>query len=154
MMLADLYRWRGLASVDRKRLTRALLALPWVALGTRWFGFKSMQRRVTSNVSADGSPALPASVASAHAIAHWVDVASRRGLVEGTCLTRSLTLLMLLKREGIPGNLRIGVRLNTGKLDAHAWVEVNGDPVNDTPDVVSRYTAYERTTPINSKGFR
>ena len=153
-MLPDLRRWRALTSTERKHLAQALLGLTWVALGTRWLGFKAMHRRVTLSALVGGSLDTPCAVANARAIQRWVEVAARRGPIAGTCLTRSLTLLMLLKREGIPGDLRIGVRLDAGKLDAHAWVEVNGEPVNETPDVASRYAAYERTVPINSKGFQ
>lgn len=154
MTPTDLCRWRKLTPADRRHLTEALLGLPWVGLGTRWLGFKAMQRKVTSGVLGTGSLDFSRSVTRARAMAHWVEVAARRGLHKGTCLTRSLTLLMLLRKEGIEGDLRIGVRLVAGKLDAHAWVEVHGEPVNDTPDVASRYAAYERTIPLDGKGFR
>jgi hypothetical protein len=58
-----------------------------------------------------------------------VAVAARYGLVAGTCLSCSLTVMRLLGRRGIAGQLRIGVNLESGALEAHAWVEVAGVPL-------------------------
>jgi hypothetical protein len=38
--------------------------------------------------------------------------------------------------------LRIGVRLSEGKLDAHAWVEHTGIPINDRPDVSTDFAPF------------
>ena len=73
-----------------------------------------------------------------------VDVASRRGLVAGTCLSRSLTLRDLLARRGIDTALRIGVSKELQRLSAHAWVEYEGEPLNDAPDVRTRFAPLER----------
>jgi hypothetical protein len=34
------------------------------------------------------------------------------------------------------------VRFEEGVLTAHAWVEKDGIPVNDNPEVVARYAAF------------
>jgi hypothetical protein len=60
-----------------------------------------------------------------------VALASRYGLIAGTCLSRSLTVMRLMARRGIAGRLRIGVNIETGTLTAHAWVEVAGEPLCD-----------------------
>ena len=60
------------------------------------------------------------------------------------CLTRSLLLRWLLRRFGTASDLRIGVRLEEGKLAAHAWVEKDGIPVNDSSEVVARYGAFDQ----------
>jgi len=66
---------------------------------------------------------------------------------ETTCLTRSLTTQFLLRRQGIDARLRIGVaRVDAGgptpPLSFHAWVEVDGTPVNDHRDVRLVYAAF------------
>jgi hypothetical protein len=73
-----------------------------------------------------------------------VDVAAV--LVPGwvNCLPRSLVTLALLRHHGVPAELRIGVRPSPTGLRAHAWVERNGVPVNDTPEVVGQYAAFDR----------
>jgi hypothetical protein len=60
---------------------------------------------------------------------------------EAKCLQRSLVLAWLLRREGISGQLRIGVRVSEAKLVAHAWIEVQGQPVNDSADYVATFDA-------------
>jgi len=71
-----------------------------------------------------------------------------------TCLARSLTAQLLLRRRGIDAELRIGV----GRVDVdpggatsgpaaaplafHAWVEVDGIPVNDADDVAQRFAPF------------
>ena len=35
--------------------------------------------------------------------------------------------------------MHIGVRKTTNEVEAHAWVEVAGEVVNDDPDVVGTY---------------
>lgn len=112
-----------------------------------------MQDRVASSAHLSQSPPEYA-IERARTLSRWVGVAARRGMARGTCLTQSLTLLRLLQREGMMGQLRIGVRLQAGQLDAHAWVEVDGQPVNDSPDVTARYAAYDHTRPFDSRSFR
>ena len=48
--------------------------------------------------------------------------------LDSRCLMRSLVLLDLLKRRGIPGSLVIGVQPGTD-FAAHAWVEYCGEPL-------------------------
>lgn len=55
------------------------------------------------------------------------------------CLPRSLVLWHLLRRRGTPAQLCIGVAKERDQLMAHAWVESNGQVVNDRPDVAQRY---------------
>ena len=49
------------------------------------------------------------------------------------CLTRSLVLQRILAGRGIATTLWVGVRNEGQGLQAHAWVECGGVPVNDTP---------------------
>jgi hypothetical protein len=49
----------------------------------------------------------------------------------------------LLRRRGIDGQLQFGARQLDGRIEAHAWVEVDGRPINDTPDVRQRFQPLE-----------
>ena len=49
-----------------------------------------------------------------------------------------------LRRYGMASDLRIGVRFEGNELAAHAWVEKNGIPVNDRPDVASCFAAFDQ----------
>ncbi len=62
--------------------------------------------------------------------------------IGGTCLTRSLTLWGLLKRRGVPVELQVGIRKLDGKIEGHAWIEYQGAPINDNPELISTYHAY------------
>jgi hypothetical protein len=50
----------------------------------------------------------------------------------------------------VESQLRIGVRLNQGRLDAHAWVECEGVPVNDRPDVGAQFASFGDIVPLDA----
>jgi transglutaminase-like putative cysteine protease len=58
------------------------------------------------------------------------------------CLQRSAVTACLLKRCGLPAELVIGVQRTPFR--AHAWVEVRGNVVGDTPDVRNTYAILDR----------
>jgi hypothetical protein len=58
----------------------------------------------------------------------------------------------LLRREGIAGDLRIGARKVDGKLDAHAWVELNGRAIDDGDDAPRRFVPFETGPSVPSAG--
>jgi hypothetical protein len=72
-----------------------------------------------------------------------VDLAARHLPWQPSCLPRSLVLWFLLRRQGVPAELRIGVRKSQQQLQAHAWVEVEGQVVNDAPDIAAEYRPFE-----------
>ena len=49
---------------------------------------------------------------------------------DSRCLVRSLVLVSLLARRGVEGRLLLGVRTEP-EFEAHAWVEVGGEPLLD-----------------------
>ena len=55
------------------------------------------------------------------------------------CLTRSLCLRWLLGRRGLPAQLRLGVAREADGLLAHAWVELQGQPVGEETQEVNRF---------------
>lgn len=56
------------------------------------------------------------------------------------CLEQSLALYLLLRRRGIPAELRIGVQ--PFPFVAHAWVEHDGHAVNEQDDFVTRLATF------------
>jgi hypothetical protein len=65
-------------------------------------------------------------------------------LYRATCLPRSLALWWLLRRRGIAADLRIGVRKEGGRFEAHAWTEWRGTVLNDGDDVGERFAVFQR----------
>ncbi len=61
---------------------------------------------------------------------------------EARCLQRSATTTCLLKRHGVTARMVIGAQRLPFK--AHAWVEVNGQVVNDKPYVAEVYAVLDR----------
>jgi hypothetical protein len=68
-----------------------------------------------------------------------VDVAANHHLVSLRCLPRSLALVRLLARRGVAAELRLGVRRENGQTFGHAWVEWQGEPLNDPHTVVANF---------------
>ena len=56
------------------------------------------------------------------------------------CLEQSLMLHALLRRAGVVSRLRLGVQPHP--FAAHAWIEVDGMPVNDVVEHVRHFTAF------------
>lgn len=138
--MARLRRFLGWSGQQRWAFVVALVLNPLFAALGRGQGFRravALSRRL---VRLPGRRVRPT---DAVAVAEAVKVAARRRVVGVVCLPESLTLLTLLRRRGIAAELRIGVA-TAGPFAAHAWVEVDGRPVNDTADVAERFAVFER----------
>ena len=79
-------------------------------------------------------PAAGAGKREARDIAVDLDRAANGLPFASSCLVRSRALLGLLRRRGIDAHLRIGVKLEDGALDAHAWVDCEGAPLGQGDD--------------------
>jgi prolyl oligopeptidase len=75
-------------------------------------------------------------------ICRAVDVACVLYFKEVRCLQRSAAAACLLRGNGIPAELVIGVR--HWPFCAHAWVEVSGRVVNDKPSIIETYAVMDR----------
>ena len=53
------------------------------------------------------------------------------------CLEQSLALYVLLRRRGVPAELKLGVQ--PYPFNAHAWVELNGSPLNERLETVRQF---------------
>ncbi len=71
-----------------------------------------------------------------------VDLACIWYFKEVECLQRSIVTARLLRKHGIHARLVIGVR--PAPFKAHAWVEVEGQVVNDKPYVNQLYAILDR----------
>lgn len=74
------------------------------------------------------------------ALVGWAVARGAKYGVRSQCLVRSLAIQRMLRRRGIvQSELRIGVRVEAGKLLAHAWVELYGAVVGDSPGYVKSF---------------
>jgi hypothetical protein len=73
--------------------------------------------------------------------------------LQALCLQRSLALHWLLRSYGVRSRVRIGTRLRDGSLDAHAWVEVCGVPMNERPDISAIFQMFDVESGQTPSGF-
>ena len=140
-----LAQFSALSHAERRTLLAAAAWMPVFWLGLRVLGLPRFQARLErSRMPACAALTLP----EARALGELVNIAARNTLGPRTCLTRSLLLGWLLKRRGVQSRLRIGVRLTQGALEAHAWVECEGIPVNDRPDVSAQFASFGDLVPL------
>jgi hypothetical protein len=128
---------------------RAAIFLPLVrwSLRLRGYGktFTWLQRRI--QFQAKETERKPASREEVQATCRMVRAALRYSLAKFTCLEESLTLWYLLRKQGIPVCLRIGVRKENEKFEAHAWVEHGGTALNQDEAIHQHYAAFEQDFP-------
>ena len=60
------------------------------------------------------------------------------------CLEQSLVLCWLLRRRGIAADLRIGARKDSDRFEAHAWVELNSQVLNDATAEHRHFVPFEK----------
>jgi hypothetical protein len=128
---------------------RAALLLPLVrwSLRLRGYGktFTSLQRRI--RFQAKGTDTRPEAREEVQVACRMVRGAVRYSLAQYTCFEESLTLWYLLRKHGIPACLRIGVRKENEKFEAHAWVEYGGEALNQDEAMHRHYAAFEQDFP-------
>ncbi len=146
-MVSKLAKYRALSGPDRHTLLVAIALLPVWRIAISVLGLARLQARLTKTPVAPGPRPDDGQVAH---LAKLVSTAAQHTIAPANCLTRSLLLLWMLRRRGVDAQLRIGVRLADGQLDAHAWVEDKGVPVNDPPEVTRRFAAFHDPVSIRS----
>jgi hypothetical protein len=145
-MWEQLQRYKALDPASRRMLRRAVLLLLLVrsSLRLRGYGktFTSLQKRVHSHeTSLETRPEVREAV---HLTCRMVRAAVHHSLNQFTCLEESLTLWYLLREQGIPVCLRIGVRKEKAEFEAHAWVEHGGEALNQLEALHHHYAAFDR----------
>ena len=144
-----LARLSALSSGQQRALLSAWLWLPFFWLGLRVLGLPRLQAWLQRRpLAAQSAPAL--ALPEIQALGEAVNIAARHSLFPATCLTRSLLLGWLLRRRCVTSELRIGVRLTQGVLDAHAWVECESVPVNDSPNVSAQFASFGDLIPFKA----
>lgn len=127
-----------------------MILIPAAAVIVRLTGVNRMLNslRRPTRTRSTGEEALAGARGAARAVAR----ASSRGPYAGNCLSRSIALMWLLRRHGVPADLRFGARTSEGKLLAHAWVETQGTVLNDSPAVDRRFSRFD--APSMTRGER
>ncbi|HEX6041226.1 lasso peptide biosynthesis B2 protein [Longimicrobium sp.] len=121
---------------DVPGVMRCMLALLVTRLHLKAFGFGRSVARAR-RMGGRGPAFTAAADGVAERTAHRVAVAGAFFPGRAVCLEQSLALYVLLRRRGVRAELRLGVV--PSPFHAHAWVEVDGVPVNEDAETVARF---------------
>jgi Transglutaminase-like superfamily len=142
-MLKSLQRFSALERPAQRLFVRAAIVLPLVSASLRLRGFETT-RSILEKTLSPPAPGWESTVIEKSVLtARMVNAADRHGLVHPSCLAKSLTLWWLLGRQGISSHLRIGIRKEHGKFEAHAWVEREGVALNEPEEPHQHYAAFD-----------
>jgi hypothetical protein len=143
--------FRRLCAAERRLLIGIAWRLPVVAGCLRLFGFKRTQSWIRRT---DLAPAILVGACSDTLVAQASRMAAAavQHLPFGVfCLPRSMALQWVLLRYGVQTSLRLGVALDEGSLDAHAWIEYRGKPVLDPPLVSEHFAPFAHSFDSKAK---
>jgi hypothetical protein len=120
-------------------MARALAGLPFLALALRLFGFRrcrawlACRQPQRAALPEQHIPQLAQAVRCAANISLWpVD-----------CLPQALWLWHELRCRGVAGELQFGVMSKRAdSLTAHAWVEIDGVPLNEPRHAAELYPPF------------
>jgi len=124
--------WRSIMTLSLVRLSLVLLGL-----GRTVGLIRRLERGRASSADHDAT--------MARAIEESVAKAAALFPGRALCLEQSLTLYTLLRRSAVAARLRLGVQ--SYPFGAHAWVESNGEPLNDIAEHVAFYAPLEDLLP-------
>ena len=145
-------KWQTLVFLswdDKLLLLQAFLLLPLVALLLQTWGMRRTQSILawlSYHLISETSEAKFSQITKTTRI---VQIAVRHSPYWTNCLRKSLVLWFLLRRQGIDSELRIGVRREQDKFEAHAWIEYEGRVLNDNQNVRQQFAMFEH--PIEVK---
>jgi hypothetical protein len=135
-----LYKILLLKNRDRQLLLITFTLLGAIRLGLWLLPFPRW-RRLLSHLMQPKSKLQEANSTSVSQVVWAVSVASRYMPGGVKCLARALATQVLLSRHGYPADLHIGVAKGEGgQLEAHAWVESQGQVVIGALSNLSRFT--------------
>jgi len=128
---------------------RALALLPVIATSLQLRGYQKTLRSLRQRAEGWCAQPIadPQNGARVEKTCRMIRAAEQYGWVRANCLEQSLALWYLLRRQGIVSNLRIGVRKEKEKLEAHAWVEFDGAALNQDESHHFHYAAFEEELP-------
>lgn len=141
----DVEKLRALPARERWLLLRAALALPASVVLLKLAGYQRARRLGERLARHRAVP--PDAAARIDSAVRMVDLATTRLPIRTACLSQSLALWYLLLTQGIRTEVCFGVRGGGVPLDAHAWVEHDGRPINETEEIVASYGRLEPGAP-------
>lgn len=122
----DAAKLRCLTAAEVGTLLEAALLLPLTALAFRALGFRRWLTTLARFCPSGVERGRPSDLVRARNAARLVGAAAARLAPADSCLSQAVVLWWLLRRQGLDGEVRLGVRKQAGRLQAHAWIEYRG----------------------------
>ena len=136
-MKHKLKRACSLSAKEWAMLAEAWLTLTWIDFVVSFLPYRGWKSWLVNQPEADTNQTAPF-----EQLVWSVNAAANHHLRKPTCLRRSLALKQMLKHRRISATLCIGIKKNQRAVDAHAWVECYGIPINDVPDIATHYSQF------------
>lgn len=141
-------RWARLRAVTLRDLPTLLLCVVLVPVISGSVRAKGMQWTADHLAKRSNRASGRPDFERAALMSETVAVAAKLTPIPVRCLPRSLTLWFLLRRRGMDADLVIGALPPRGRgLVAHSWVELDGRPLNDQPDIRERFGSFGAILP-------
>jgi hypothetical protein len=143
--------WTKFSATERSLFLQAWVLFPYVALSLKFRGMKETQTALSCRCATAPSILTDLQECQLRQTVRMVKLAARYSPLWSNCLKHSLVLWYLLRRQSIDSELRIGVRREGDKFQAHAWVEYAGQVLNDSPEVSQAYARFEQPIDLRQK---
>ena len=128
--------WKTVAGIVLKAETVSSLAVGWIFVFVMPFRMTVQLLGRTTAVPAEGTAGSadraanrPAPPPGVWRVTHAVCRVAPRLPWSCTCLVNALGAHLMLRRRGIRSVVRLGARIEDGKLQAHAWLLAGGETV-------------------------
>jgi hypothetical protein len=138
-----LRRFRQLPGSERSLVLQSAFWLTATWLALRLIGFRRWSGFLERHSIDVNAPRL----AEARNITRLLSAAANHLFVRTNCLEQATALCYVLRRRGIPAELRFGARKGSAGLEAHAWVEHLGIPLNEDRGEHLHFLPFENPQP-------
>jgi hypothetical protein len=144
-MWESLQRYNALPFQARSLFRRAVLLLFVIRIRLRFGGYKRTQQWLRKRLDRRPQSLSQSAVnySSIETTCRMVRAAEHYSPGHATCLEESLALWYLLQAQNISAVVRIGIRKQSHKFEAHAWVEQNGVALNQQDEHHRHYAAFD-----------
>jgi hypothetical protein len=136
-----LRRFTALPPAQKRVFLCAALLLPLARLAISRVGLASSISWIEARKPASR---LKPPISEMRAMSRLINLAANHTPSGGSCLARSVLLKWLLLRRGVECQLHIGVRMAGKRLEAHAWIEYEGEPINDRRENCESFCAFPK----------
>ena len=144
--------WKSLK--DKGATARQFSLKDWLVILEAWLAqeyfnlalrFVSFEKLLARSLPLSQAIVFPGQVLPAtQRIQRLANAAARLQLPTATCLRRSLALGWMLNRRGIPAQLNLGVLKGAAGLQAHAWLEIAGQPLGEPEAITENFQKLSR----------